>query len=172
MDLWRDYCAAGCLACVLSIVGGCSGAGPTRELPPAISRYDTNGDRKVTAANIAARIEKWQSSKVAIASLSVVLSLDGQPLADAKVTAEPESFLGAAVQPATGKSDAYGNAPLLVAGKPGASYGLYKIRVSKLVAGKETLPARYNASTELGLEFAPDSPELRAEGFAFRLKSK
>ncbi len=80
--------------------------------------------------------------------------------------------MGSASQPATGTSNAYGNAELRVAGKPGASFGLYKIRVSKLVGGKETIPARYNSSTELGLEFAPDAPELLAAGFVFKLKSK
>jgi hypothetical protein len=141
-------------------------------LKSALSRYDTAGDKKVTAANIAARIEKWQSNKTALATLSVALTLDGQKLVDASVTAEPEKFLGPEVQPATGTTDAYDNARLKINGKVGAHYGLYKIRVSKVEGGKETIPAIYNVNTQLGLEFAPDAPELKSTGFVFHLKSR
>ncbi|HKD38589.1 MAG TPA: hypothetical protein VKB78_17375 [Pirellulales bacterium] len=141
-------------------------------LKSALKRYDTNGDKKVTAANIAARIEKWQSTGTALATLSAAITLDGQPLVDASVTAEPEKFLGPEIQSATGKTDAYGNARLKVSGKPGAHYGLYKIQVSKMEGGKETIPATYNVNTQLGLEFAPDAPELKSAGYVFHLKSR
>jgi hypothetical protein len=141
-------------------------------LKSALARYDTNGDGKVTAANIAARIEKWQSTGTALATLSVAVTLDGKPLVDANVSAEPEKFLGGEIQPATGVTDSYGNARLKINGKVGANYGLYKIRVSKLASGKETIPPIYNANTQLGLEFAPDAPELKSGGYAFHLKSR
>jgi hypothetical protein len=141
-------------------------------LTSALARYDTNGDKKVTAAHIAARIEKWQESKTALATLSVAFTLDGQKLVDANVTAEPEQFLGPDAQPAIGTTDANGNARLKVSGKVGAHFGLYKVRVSKLEGGKETIPAKYNVDTQLGLEFAPDAPELNSTGFAFHLKSR
>ena len=56
-------------------------------------------------------------------------------------------------------------------GYPGIYTGLYRIRISKLVNGKETLPARYNTETELGREVAHGT---RGSGtnIVFRLKSK
>ncbi len=142
-------------------------------LKAALSRYAPNGDGKITAETVAGRIEKWQFTGMAIANLSVAFSLDGQKLSGAVIVAEPEHFLGSSIQPATGITDAFGSADLRIKDKFGANYGLYKIRVSKKVRDKELVPARYNANTELGLEFAPDSPELsRNGGFSFNLKSK
>lgn len=138
----------------------------------ALSRYDTNGDGKVTADKIAARIEKWQESKVAAMHVGILLSLDGQPLEGASVTAEPEAFLGTSISPATGTTTASGSTDLNVPGKRGAQCGLYKLRVSKQVNGKETIPPRYNTATEFGIEVARDVPELAGGAFEFKMSSK
>jgi hypothetical protein len=39
---------------------------------------------------------------------------------------------------------------------PGVYLGLYRVKVSKQVGGRETIPARYNSQTELGCEVATD----------------
>ena len=55
---------------------------------------------------------------------------------------------------------------------PGNIYvGLYKVRISKKVNGRETLPARYNTQTELGREVATQIRDGRAN-ITFRLRSR
>lgn len=139
-------------------------------LKAALKKFD-HGTGKITAADISERIEKWQQGRVCMSPMAVQLTLDGKPLDGATVTAEPERFLGPGVPPASGVSNAQGTAWLQVApNKPGLFYGLYKLRVSKTVDGHETIPARYDAHTELGFEKAPDTPTLG--GLKFALKSK
>ena len=42
----------------------------------------------------------------------------------------------------------------------GIQLGFFKIRVSKMVNGKETIPAKYNAETTLGQQIAGDDPAI------------
>lgn len=137
----------------------------------AAAKLYGNGDGKISAADITARIEEWQQSRVCMSPMSIHLTLDGKPLEGATVMADPEKFLGPAFPAATGVTNSDGNSrPHVGPDKPGVFYGLYKLRVSKQVGGRETIPARYNAQTELGFEKAPDSPGL--VGVKFDLKSK
>jgi hypothetical protein len=139
-------------------------------LKSALKQYD-NGTGRITAADITERIRKWQESRVSLSQTSILLTMDGKPLEGATVTAEPEKFLGSAIPSATGVTDSLGIVWLQIAqNKPGVYYGLYKLRVSKRVNGQETIPARYNARTELGFEKAPDAPGLK--GHKLDLKSK
>ena len=50
--------------------------------------------------------------------------------------------------------------------------GLYKVRISKIVDGKETIPDRYNKDTEFGLEVAQDNPDMRTVAPRFKMTSK
>ena len=43
---------------------------------------------------------------------------------------------------------------------PGIYLGFYRVRISKQVDGKETVPARYNTESELGYEATDDIPEV------------
>jgi len=139
-------------------------------LKSALKKYD-NGTGKITAADITERILKWQESRICMSQQPILLTLDGKPLTGATVTAEPEKFLGPAIPAATGVSNAMGTVwPQVAQNKPGVFFGLYKLRVSKQVDGKETIPARYNTQTELGFEKAPDGPSLT--GLKLELKSK
>ena len=54
---------------------------------------------------------------------------------------------------------------------PGIYVGLYRVRISKKVDGKETLPARYNTATELGREIAANIRDNRGN-VIFHLTSK
>ena len=113
------------------------------------------GSGKISAEAIADEIRAWQETKIALTNLGVSVTLDGQPLAGATVTAEPEKFLGPTILPASGVTDHTGSAALRIEGKPGMAFGFYKIRVSKMAGGHETIPARYNTDTEL----APKWPQ-------------
>ena len=48
--------------------------------------------------------------------------------------------------------------------------GFYRVRISKVVDGKETVPAKYNTETILGHEEADDIPGVRF--IEFKLQSK
>jgi len=148
-------------------------------LKRALKFYDTGGDGKVTAANIAARIRKWQADKVGGWIFAIHVTLDGKPLEGATVTFDPEPFLGEAGQRLVAMTNPYGTASPTAesaAGTAGARRtivtppGLYKIRISKVTDGKETIPERYNTATELGMELASDNPETN--GLKFNLSSK
>ena len=136
----------------------------------ALEHFDINHDGKITAAAIAVRIREWQESNVGTAATKVRVLLDGQPLEGATVTLEPEPFLGSNVAAASGQTAKNGATILTIAAdsgnpqgerKPGVHYGLYKVRISKQVGGKESLPARYNVNTELGVEIGPRHTESR-----------
>lgn len=146
----------------------------------AIEQYDANHDGKIDAAEIekspalaamaaamnsqpdgtlsedqiAQRAAQWLKEPCARVSHMAVIDLDGQPLQGATVTFEPEECMGPAYHASTAVTDQAGQCfpPGDDPTYPGLSPGLYRIRVSKLVDGRETVPARYNAQTELGVE--------------------
>src|SRR5262249_972552 len=109
-----------------------------------------------------------------------LLRMDGHPLAGATISFEPESFLGDTIQAADGTTDFTGAAyPRIpkekrpVADMPGGmQLGFYRIRVSKLTAGKETIPAKYNTDTTLGKQISPDDPALLKQKIVLDLKSQ
>jgi hypothetical protein len=148
-------------------------------LKEALARLDSNGDKGVSADEIAARVKAWQATQIGIATIRCHVSMDGEPLAGGTVTFEPESFLGTEVKPAVGVMSAFGDAspaiPKELRSDPGegggAHLGLYKVRVSKIVNGKETIPSRYNTETILGQEVAYDDPAIQHMSVNFALKS-
>ena len=50
--------------------------------------------------------------------------------------------------------------------------GLYKVRISKVIGGQETIPRKYNAETILGQELAPDVPEISNNRVAYALTTR
>ena len=130
-----------------------------------------HGTGDITADDIAERIRKWQENRVCMSQTAIKLTLDGKPLEGATVTAEPEKFLGPNIPAASGVTNVHGTVwPQVDRSRPGLFYGLYKLRVSKKVDGRETIPPRYNTQTELGFEKSPDAAGLR--GMKFELTSK
>lgn len=134
----------------------------------ALDKYDANGDNRVTADEIAARIASWQIVPVAALQLNCSVRLARRPLAGATVELAPEAFLGNALYRSVGVTDQSGfaflsmdvpqdEAPAL----SGVQCGLYKVRVTKTSAGKQIVPPRFNVDAELGLEVAPDSACVR-----------
>jgi EF hand len=115
---------------------------------------DTNGDRKVSVEELAARFKAYASTPEAY-PVSITVNLDGHALEGATVVFTPERFMGAGFKPASGTTDKDGLVDPTVegAGAPGMPWGLYRITVSKKDAsGRELIPARYNAQTTLGAE--------------------
>lgn len=131
-------------------------------LSSGVKALDKNKDGRISAEEIAERIKAYQASQVGLMGLVVQVTLDGKPLAGATVTLVPEKFLGDAIKPASGVSDARGTVQIRTEGAevPGAACGWFRVEVSKKDStGRETLPSRYNQTTTLGLEVAPDGQQ-------------
>lgn len=140
----------------------------------ALPRADTDGDNALSADEIAARVNTWFASGSIMMDAATLVTLDGQPLEGAEVVFEPEEFLGSGFKECRGATDEWGRAMVTGADAnyPGVYVGAYRIRIFKAVGGQETLPARYNTESELGVEVADDvGIELPAR-LEFHLKSR
>ncbi len=139
-------------------------------LKAALPQLDADGDGAVSADEIAARVRAWQDSRIGRMSVVLTILANGKPLEGATVTLDPEEFLGAHFQPATGKTDANGLVmPSVAIGPnepPGVAPGFYLVRVTKEGA---TIPPKYNTETVLGLEIAQDVMAL-GRGIVFDLR--
>jgi hypothetical protein len=127
-------------------------------LKAALKSVDQNGDARLSADEIAARIRVYQDSQVALKRIACKVLLDGRPLQGATVTYVPEKFMSSSLRSASGVTDKNGEATLLTEGEkfPGAQLGFFRVQVSKKnAAGQETIPARYNQDTTLGTEVYP-----------------
>ena len=122
-----------------------------------IAQYDTDADGRITPEEIAARIRKWQATRVARVACSFPVTLDGRPLVDASVRLEPEPEFAAQAPPAAGRTDATGRVAATAGDLPGVPPGLYRVVVEHERLAK--LP-RYNSATTLGIQVAPDDPGM------------
>ena len=160
-----------------AIAGGELDASPS--LKAALARFDANQDGGISAAEIGERIKAWKAMKTGLASVRCQVMLDGKPLSGATVDFVPEPFLGDHVKPARGPVNQFGDVapPVSDADKPdqklpgGVHFGLYTVKIVKPTDGKETVPARYNGKSTLGLEVSYDEPGIRDNNLAFRLKT-
>jgi hypothetical protein len=124
-------------------------------LKSCVEDWDRDHDGRLSEDEIAAGLQRLKDSKVGLVMVPCRVLLDDQPLTGATVSFVPEKFLGPRVQPASGVSDEAGYVRLHTEGQnlPGVQCGIFRIVVSKKDdAGRETIPARYNAQTELGRE--------------------
>jgi hypothetical protein len=148
-------------------------------LKAALTNLDTNGDKAVSAEEVTARVNAWKIMQTGMTSVRCHVTLDGEPLAGATVRFEPEAFLGDEIKAAVGITNPFGDAAPSIPPQDrpapnvpgGAHFGLYKVRISKIENGKETIPARYNTDTTLGQEVSYDDPAMKKMGLTFALKS-
>jgi hypothetical protein len=148
-------------------------------LKAALPRLDTDNDGGVSADEVAARVKAWKDMQSGMTGVRMQFTMDGQPLAGATVTLEPESFLGEEVKAASGTTTQFGDVSPSIPKEQrpdptlpgGAHFGLYKVRVSKMVGGKETIPSRYNTQTTLGQEVSYDDPGMKSNNIRFALKA-
>ncbi len=127
-------------------------------LKNGLDSMDTDGNHRLSAEEIAARIQVYQDSQVALKATGCRVHLDGKPLQGATVTYVPEKFMGSSIKPASGVSDERGSVLLIVDNEKlaGVQPGLYRVQISKKNAsGQETIPVRYNQDTILGAEVYP-----------------
>jgi hypothetical protein len=142
---------------------------------PALKIGLDSVDRRVRAEEIAARIQVYRDSQVALKAFTCRVTLDGKPLQGARVTYVPEKFMGSSIKPASGVTDERGTVLLMVEGEKlgGVPPGLYRVQISKKNAnGEEMIPPRYNHETTLGAEVYPRKRAQDDAGGDFRLTSK
>ena len=127
----------------------------------SIDRIDTNDDSLVVVDEVAKFAQQhWVDRATGIIRVKCEVQLDGRPLDGATVVLEPEAFLDGTVKPASGVTRG-GTASLDVSDEDrphpnahGVQNGLYLVRISKVVNGKEQIPEKYNIHTTLGCEVA------------------
>ena len=141
-------------------------------LKAAFAPTDADQDGKLTADEIEKRITYYKSAPTTIVQGSTLVTLRRRPLVDATVTFEPEPFLGSAFGSCSGMTDEKGIASIKGhdAEFPGIYLGFYRVRVSREVNGKETIPAKYNSETEIGYEATDDLTTGFASIIQFHLK--
>ena len=146
-----------------SIAGSELDAAPA--LKASMATLDTNKDDAVQEDEIVQRIESWQATGAGITSISVLVTMNGRPLDNAEITFEPTPFLGNEVKPAVGLTSPRGitSPTILKENRPtpdtpaGMQYGFYRVRISKKSGGTESIPAKYNAKTELTADVTEDA---------------
>ena len=143
---------------------------PCPGLLGALKRVDRNGDGRLSADEVRDRLAFFHQMGPQT-DAAVEVTLDGRPLAGATITLVPEKFMGAGVKPATTVTNEDGTGYLVTEGTDyvQVAHGYYKVQVSKVVQGRETIPARYNAQTVLGQEVAPEG-EGRGSRAAIRVR--
>lgn len=149
-------------------------------LRAALSRLDTDGDGGVSADEVAERVRAWKAMRTGLASARFHVTLDGRPLSGGRLVLEPEPFLGSEIKPAEGTTNTFGDVSPSVAAEDlpdpslpgGVHFGLYRVRITKDAAGRETLPARYNTETVLGQEVSYDDPGMANNDIRFQLESR
>ena len=129
------------------------------------SRADSNRDGRVTADEIASRINKWQTDRVGLISFVVRITFNDKPLKGAVVEFIPEEFLSGWIEPASGTTDGNGlafigmDSTLLrkdLRRTPLMHCGIYRVEVTH---PQIQISARYNTKTTLGQEVAADTIE-------------
>jgi hypothetical protein len=121
----------------------------------AQSVLDKDNDGRVTAAEIAARLEQYIKDGVGLSAMPCQVRMDGRPLTEATVSLIPETFMGPNIKTAKGVTDSDGMCLLSTEAEEidGVHCGIFRIEISKKdAAGKETVPPKYNTATTLGVD--------------------
>jgi hypothetical protein len=130
--------------------------GSVKSLESAVQRLDKDGDGKLTAAEIAARIEFYHEFRAGLLPVYCTLVSGGRPVAGARLTYEPDEFMGANALPAYGTTNSQGSTEVSMAEEhrpspafTGVQPGFYRIRVT-LADGTDV------TSLDAGIECAGD----------------
>ena len=138
-----------------------------RRCPGILSKlaaYDQDGGESLDEQEIVKRLSALFKNGTGGTKLNCLITYKGKPLSGATVMLEPEPYLGDGVQTATGTTDGAGAAQLGIPPEfvpehlrkmKAVHYGTFKVRVTHPTI---SIPAKYNAETELGYETEPGNP--------------
>jgi hypothetical protein len=140
----------------------------------AFDRYDTApGDDRLSADEIAGRLQAMIDSRVGQMPCYATVTLNGQLLGNATVRLVPDPMFDGALSDATGTSSYKGLVRLTrtdaPAGTPGVQFGMYRVEITHPQA---KLPERYNSATTLGMEVSPLERDGDSATFALRSTSR
>ncbi len=124
-----------------------------------LKKLDKNGDQKLSAEEIGAKVDEWTAGRVGAVATYCWITRAGQPVANVQVKFIPESFLGDVVKAATGVTDTQGGAEMTAEGQKSIGVmqcGYYRVELSQLQGGRETLPAKYNSNSILSADVFPN----------------
>lgn len=142
----------------------------------AVKTIDADGNNAISSDELQNRIAQIVDRNVRFLVLPCRLEIDGKPTGAAEVRFEPESFFGAMNKPAVATTGADGRAFPKTEGEPvpGIYPGYYRVRVSrKDAAGRETLPAKFNTDSQVGVEIGiKDTPYYEDAELVLRLSMK
>ena len=135
-------------------------------LAAAAKTIDTNGDGVLEQAELANRFQSWIDKRQALFIVPCQVLRRGQPLAGAQIRFIPPPFLGESFRPAGGTTNANGTASIVHAPEDrpdpdfaqGLGVGLYRVEVSKVVDGQETIPLNTIASRDSARKSPPTGP--------------
>lgn len=139
----------------------------------ALDELDVNGDKAIDSAELTGRLQTYVDIGVARKLFTAQLVLDDAPLGEAEVKLIPEEFMLGAVTEGVGVSDPLGMVVVSAAGvdPPGIGVGFYRVQVSKKdAAGKETVPAKFNTETTLGIELPASTRKRTSSMQSIRMK--
>ena len=143
-------------------------------LKSVLDQFDKDKDRRLSQAEIEEGLAAMQEHLIDLTDVTCKVTLDKRPLVGASVVLEPESFLQASLKPATATTNEKGRGlGFQVEGqsRPGCQVGLYRVRITKQEGGRELIPARYNANTQLGLGVGPGLAPRGTGVYNFHLTS-
>ncbi len=145
-------------------------------LRASIGSVDADKDGRITAQEIDSRVQHWRKSRIGEMPVACEVTLDGNPLANAEIIFEPESFAGTNLPSGSGKTSDTGSAGISLPADQlanprfgGMPCGWYKIRIT---CPDEDIPAKYNSETILGCEVASYAHWLNAGAVKLNLISK
>ncbi len=144
-------------------------------LKAAMRKTDSNRDGALSEDEIVARLQFFVDSRAALRNFQMTVTVNRQPVEGLSVTLKPETFLTPAIEPAVGTTNHLGLAYPMVEfddpeivkqGISGVRPGMYRLEISKTDAnGKESIPAKYNTDSNLGVEVGLDdhAPPLKID---------
>ncbi|QDU56713.1 EF-hand domain-containing protein [Aeoliella mucimassa] len=117
---------------------------------------DSNGDGQLDREELSARFEQYLTSNLGLAQVRLKFTCNGRPLPRVKVTLTPGVALEHTLTAATAITNDEGVCYPKISGSdiPCVLVGQYTVSV---LSDEIDLPAKYNQSTQLGLEVFPDS---------------
>lgn len=122
-------------------------------LVAALATLDTDGDKRLSATDITRWLTGVRDSKVAVTPVPLEVTHKGKPVGNVVVKLVPEPFMGSKVKAAEGTTDTGGSVLPSIPGSPysGMNCGIYRVEITGTLPGGKPIPAKYNASTTLGL---------------------